>query len=580
MKALSLRFAGCTSASVSIVQVAPEASQAAIGSMGIEKTPAMALFSSQNENAAEPQLFDGDLKELAEMVAWVETAAGNEYGSGEELEVDEEWLTTASWKSVVESGNDAWVIAFLPSKNEEEFVKGEEWTKAESDCTKLGAIRCAKVDCSDALALPQCTDATEPTIMYRGFGEAGANAEEHGTYALHEADDVEDAMDLAIQSLPDRVFPVSMANMMALDSFIMQTFNDKKTPFLLLTKKTETPDMYTALAAKIGSEEGDCTFAIFYQPDEATIERFQIRGKLPQLMSFIPQAPTADMGEVPEGMSGQAFGLLPYDRRQLGPLSFESMGVFATSVAAQYGLKKDPSEAAAGKPEAFTSNPDVPAVYLTPENFVEQCVNKGLCVIGMVDGDAARGPDLQKELDVLEGVRKTARKRGDPFHFTLLDASCQHEFAEWFDVQPAKLPTVVALSPRKLRYVTMIMPFGEDGILNFLTGVKSGRISTGPIGDIPTPKEVDCAAAHEEVRALEAAMGGDEDDGDMEDMMAEILAEEAREREALAAKIKEEQERKKQEMAEKKQREEDEKKRVVEEEAAAAKKKKKKKSEL
>ncbi len=457
------------------------------------------------------------------MVAWVETYAGKEYSTVEDG-TEEGWLTKGTWKNVVESSNDAWVIAFVGSKNSA-FINSEELRKAEADCAKLGAVRFAKVDCSAENALSPCQAMSikdgEGTVVYRKFDEAGGNAEK-GNFALHEADNAEDAIDLAIQSLPDRVFPVSRANAAALDQFAVASLNAKKIPFLLLTKKAETPDMYTALAAKLGHDTGDCAFAVFYQPDDATLARFQITGSLPRLVSFVPQQAAApDAGEAsPEGSQSLAFGLLQYERKQLGPLSFESMGIFATSVSKQFGLKKDDakSEAGANKREAFNSNPDVPAAYLNTANFVEQCASKALCIVGMVDGDPKRGAELQNELDVLESVRKTARKRGDPFHFALLDASCQHEFANWFDVQTTKLPTVVALSPKKLRYVQMIMTFNEANILTFLTGVKSGRISTGPIADIPTPKEVDCAAMHEEISALESTQF-EEEDGDMEDMV-------------------------------------------------------------
>jgi thioredoxin-like negative regulator of GroEL len=59
MKALSLRFAESKSASVQLAQLTSESSKEAMSSFGIEKTPAMALFSSAHEDKLKPTLFEG-----------------------------------------------------------------------------------------------------------------------------------------------------------------------------------------------------------------------------------------------------------------------------------------------------------------------------------------------------------------------------------------------------------------------------------------------------------------------------------------------------------------------------------------
>ena len=116
--------------------------------------------------------------------------------------------------------------------------------------------------------------------------------------------------------------------------------------------------------------------------------------------------------------------------------------------------------------------------------------------------------------------------------FMWADGGCLTDFADAFDVQPSKLPTAVAYAPKKARYASFVGVFGEESVADLLTGVLSGRVKTQSLFQaVPAPDAgKDCAAL-----AAAAAAGGSMGDGeplvedeDMGDMMAEILAEEAR----------------------------------------------------
>merc|ERR1711871_630501 len=96
-------------------------------------------------------------------------------------------------------------------------------------------------------------------------------------------------------------------------------------------------------------------------------------------------------------------------------------------------------------------------------------------------------------------------------------------------------------------------------------GVLSGRVRTSPVRSDVKLNEQDCAEFH---KAQAAAMEEETQLDDADDMMAEILAEEQREKEELAAQIKAEKEAAKQ--AAKKAKEEKEK--AEEAEKAAARK--------
>ena len=155
-----------------------------------------------------------------------------------------------------------------------------------------------------------------------------------------------------------------------------------------------------------------------------------------------------------------------------------------------------------------------------------------LCAIAFLTG----GPNASDTFDAeLAAATDAAMAHArDPYNFMWADGNCLLNFADAFDVQPSKLPTVVAFSPKKQRYAGFVGVYGEESIRDLLGGVLSGRVKTKPMS--PTvPEDADCAAAHEGEVAMGGAGGGDdgslrEDEEDLGDMMAEILAEEARQK--------------------------------------------------
>merc|ERR1711865_507009 len=118
------------------------------------------------------------------------------------------------------------------------------------------------------------------------------------------------------------------------------------------------------------------------------------------------------------------------------------------------------------------------------------------------------------------------------------DGVCQQEFADAFDVQPLKVPTVIVYAPKKGRYASFVGSLSDEGLQEFLAGVLSGRIGTKPMSTPPVPGDMDCSKYVRDGGGEAEAV--EEDDTDMGDMMAEILADEKREKEERDAKAKKE----------------------------------------
>ena len=194
-------------------------------------------------------------------------------------------------------------------------------------------------------------------------------------------------------------------------------------------------------------------------------------------------------------------------------------------------MRIDPSQAEAlenaraeraGK-RAKTSAAEVPQV--TTENWATICAPDSslLCAIAMLDPSAAT---FDADLKLAHAV--AAGATAEPFSFMWADGTCELAFADAFDVQPPKLPTIVALSPKKRRFAGFVGGFEEAPVRQFLTGILTGRRKTSPISDIPLPEHTaeKCAELAAENAAAASADAEAGDDGELDDLMAEIRAEE------------------------------------------------------
>ena len=289
-----------------------------------------------------------------------------------------------------------------------------------------------------------------------------------------------------------------------------------------------------------------------------------------------PPAPGAADADIPAGI---AFQMQPYERQVFGPITFANVAGYVQFVLNRF----DPKAAEAAFDRAKTSR----EASASPAEAVPRVTNanwgagKGnvcdpdssmLCAIAVLDPTAG---SFENDLALVRTVAASAAASKDPYVFGWVDGTCELEWADAFDVQPPKLPTIVALSPKKRRFAGFVGGFMEADVRHFLAGILSGKRKTAPLSDVPLPTfsqaECDARSAEKAVGAADGA-GGDAPAEEMEgadDLMAEILAEEAAAKEAALEEAKREVEE-----AKVKAKAEAE---AAEAAAAAAKKKKKKK---
>lgn len=193
------------------------------------------------------------------------------------------------------------------------------------------------------------------------------------------------------------------------------------------------------------------------------------------------------------------------------------------SAAAAGGGSPDPDMAMSSKADAG------PLPELSASNWGAECLQRGgLCAVALLDG----GPDntgRKGQLEMLTQLR--ARRAGGPLAFSWLDATCHSEFISAFGLTESDLPTVLVLSPSKLRWARSIGSFDAETVGAFGSAVASGRKPTEAIAAIPPLQPIDCAALPRGAVAVE------EDDPLGAEIMAEILEEERREREAREAAV-------------------------------------------
>jgi hypothetical protein len=168
-----------------------------------------------------------------------------------------------------------------------------------------------------------------------------------------------------------------------------------------------------------------------------------------------------------------------------------------------------------------------PLPELSAANWEAECVQRGgLCAIALLDG----GPDNSgKEGQLVMLTKLRARRAGGPLAFSWLDATCHTEFISAFGLTETDLPTMLVLSPSKLRWARSIGSFDAETLGAFGSAVASGRKPTETIATLPPLLPIDCAALPRGAAAVE------EDDPLGDEIMAEILEEERREREAREA---------------------------------------------
>merc|ERR1712216_845502 len=159
--------------------------------------------------------------------------------------------------------------------------------------------------------------------------------------------------------------------------------------------------------------------------------------------------------------------------------------------------------------------------------FDELCGKRGgLCAIALLDGEPTEEKQarLEEHKETLAALRK--RKAGGPFFFSWLDLGCHPEWASAFEIPVEHTPTLLVLSPSKLKYAQLVGQYDVSTMATFVEGVKSNRIGTRDISAVPS-------FASEECKTVQRGEVFEEETSLDDDFMAEILAEEKAKQQAM-----------------------------------------------
>ena len=547
-----------------------------VAAAGVTEFPALLVFEGEATTA-----FEGDFKDKAAIAAFLEGHARDAAALAAEDAAKRSGvkptaeLTPENFEKTVLGSEEAWVVAYTADgKAVADSLTG--WDEMHGQLHDQGLLRSGRVNCKGHTDAESgfCKD-----VLHKR-GKKGLPA--LVVYPAHKVSDakdaifmggldVDDAAEKAGDSIKSTLMPLPLGmDPQILDKFMAQGVQQKKVALILFTKKDGPPAGLRSISAEFS---GLANVAFVSSPPQATLDRFQIK-KLPQMVLMAPGAEEKDPAGGEEKKMN--FQIVMYQESTHGKMNFNNIAGFLHSV----GLRKENMKGGSGANKAESASLEKreigPIQQLTAKNFEALCGSKRLCVVGVFDG-AGESPrwnwpdSLAEELLTLESIRGEANAA---YRFMWLDGVCNAGAAAALGVENG-MPSLVVYSPKKKVSAPLVGSFNNKTVAKFLKGVLSGRTRTSPVRGAVTFIDQDCGEFHE---AQAAAMEPEAPQEEADDMMAEILAEEAREKEELKATLKAEKKARKEaekaEKAAKVKAEEDEKEAVK---AKARKKRRKKK---
>jgi len=363
----------------------------------------------------------------------------------------------------------------------------------------------------------------QPTLATYPYRKAGVKRKVSKAFEPTEAG-VAAAKKAALETLPEQ--NVEQLNAGNVDRFIqeaMQT-SDTKSFCLLFSDKPTIPPLFRAISLAF---EGKLGFGMAQASETAVAQRFNVQ-KAPTLLVMFPDESKIDKetGQVP--LTGMMF-----TPQMHGKFNYGNIANFVAQIV-EMRLKEsgggDPGAGEQQQQAPKAEKPGTPIAELSSENFDSLCVQKGgLCAIAMLDGSPENAASQERSLEMLTKLKK--RKAGGPLAFSWLDATCQPNFAAAFGLSEVDLPTMIFISPTKLKWARAVGSFDVENLGGFGSQVAAGRKATETLETMPELDDVDCATVKRG-----AAAYAEEDEG-ADDIMAEILAEEARAREEREAEL-------------------------------------------
>jgi len=483
-KALSLRFKD----RMRLGQVGSE-SKAILEKYAVDAFPRVVVLPA---DGSPPVVWDGENKLEALHAFFAKHANANKPAApGAPRPVDE--LSDESFASSVLTGNATWIVHFHAAERISAFAK------VAKELHGMG-LRFGELSVSaDAKLLSKFKIKALPAVAI--FSAYDKDEAERYTGA----DDVEKLRSFAEEAIPSAVEHVGAQGLELLFR------NNPAVPKIIMFSRKD--EVLPSMKACSTTFKGKLMFAQVTNPPPELLQQFGIpaKGKWPKLIAMF-LVPDQKEPDGPAKVQGALY--------QGDVTRFDTMATWLSQFIA------------ADEIEAGPTSLDVAHVN-DAAGFKKHCADKGgLCAIAMLNGAPSADAEREAQLEMLKRV--ASRPDSKAFTIVWADATCQAAFSDAFNVQSTKVPTMVIVSPKKLRYAEMVGRFEEDAIKSFLAGVLHGKIKTGPISVIPEPETNDCAAVHK-LNAEAAVEAPVEEDAEADALMREMLAEAEAKAKAAAA---------------------------------------------
>ncbi|GAB9463253.1 Thioredoxin/protein disulfide isomerase [Globisporangium polare] len=513
---------------------------------GLEKVPALLVVESVSVFHA---LDEDKMKTYQDLKAFTEQFADKEAAANKSKKKNDSpsdikrskmnFLTENTFAQEILKSKVVWIIAFTNSDEVAASIEAS-WKKIFEELQKkAGMVAITGVRCEMEPKL--CEKYGGPGIRVFPVKISPRGVLERGEVLPETFTELEAAKEAALASIPDQVQVIhSSAD---LTNFISKAALSKALPVLLFTAKPQTPAMLKAVSLSLPTS--NVAFGLVPDADAQLKAQFTIPASASTALACLVPAKPDPNADQPEGAA--PLGIILYNKKSMGPYTYENMMHYMLSVLSQYPHPKEEAPVGddalndqATSTETTSSSSSELVPYLKKDNLAELCDGNKICAIGFFEGHvntlASAESPLSKSMGVLSKVAALSTKSKEPFHFMWTNGKCQKAFAEAFGVGEFQMPTVVVFSPSKSRYATNVGTFTEENTHGFLKSVLSGKISTSPVAEVP---ELQDECSFEQLREDVASVIDDNEDD--ADLLSEILDDEQKQRELLEAQLKTEQ---------------------------------------
>jgi hypothetical protein len=360
-----------------------------------------------------------------------------------------------------------------------------------------GLLKIGVVDCSEPGNAALCQAEKAAAFPFKAYPHGGDKEDEAKGFTKPEG-----AYQECGESVPDTYQRIGDGTTQALlDQEVNEAFMAYKFPVVVITNKPQPALLFKALALKL---EPFLHFILITSPPQSFLDRFN-KAVVPSIHVLVPQ----DMEpyrDVSNGIPAQhALRIETYLPGMFGGMKFVNIANFFVRVVAHHAdaakaqamvdhLTDGATAETLGEKAAHGDGAAAAGVQGKPVEVVEvgdeaawaaACPNNGgsLCVVGLFRG----GPQAPGVEGYVALLKEVAAKEGgsgsgpSPWAFAWADGTCLTEFADAFDVQEPKLPTVVVYSPRKGRFANFKGTLSAPAVSEFLRGILSGSIPVAPV---------------------------------------------------------------------------------------------------